>query len=114
MADKTWKRRERDVAATLGGVRIPVTGERAGSDVDTPLLCVQVKHGRRRPAFLREWLDGICAAAKRKRRTGMVVWLSPGERVRDGLVIMKLSDFEDLHGRVAIPTLEQARATDAP
>ena len=96
----TWKRRERDVAKRLKGKRIPVTGERAGADCESALLCVQVKHGRRRPAFLRDWLDGIRGTATAKGKVGIVVWADNGERTSEAIVLLSLADFEALHGRV--------------
>ncbi len=104
MPDKTWKARERMTAARLGGQRIPVTGEREGADVETPLLCVQHKHGRRRPAFLQAWLRGICGTAQRKGKVGLVVWSMPREAQDDAVVILRLKDFEALHG--TLPTAQ--------
>jgi hypothetical protein len=101
MSDKTWKARERKTAAMLGGKRIAVTGERNGADVETALLCIQQKHGRRRPAFLSDWLSGICANAQPKGKVGLVVWSANRERQGDAIVIMRLSDFQQLHGPVA-------------
>jgi len=43
MPDKTWKQAERKIAALLGGIRIPLLG-RKGSDLDTPVFFVEVKH----------------------------------------------------------------------
>lgn len=101
VADKTWKKRERAVAKRLNGNRIPVTGERAGADCETPLLCVQVKHGRRRPAFLADWLSGIRGNAHPKGKVGIVVWSAQREKQGDAIVLLTLADFESLHGRVA-------------
>lgn len=106
MPDKSWKKAERRVAVKLGGKRIPVTGERNGADVLTPLLAIQVKHGRNRPAFLRDWIDGICTTAQACERTGLVVWQSKHERTDDALVLMRLSDFEALHGDIPKETLK--------
>ncbi len=100
MSDKTWKARERRTAQALGGRRIPVTGERDGADIETPLLCVQQKHGRRRPAFLQGWLSGICATAARKGKIGLVVWSAQHEAHGEAVVILRLDDFQQLHGRV--------------
>jgi hypothetical protein len=102
MADRTWKARERMTAKLLGGQRIPCTGERHGADIETPLLCIQQKHGRRRPAFLADWLEGICANAKPKGKVGLVVWSSNREPQGDAIVILRLSDFQQLHG--TLPT----------
>ena len=100
MPDKTWKARERKAAARLGGQRIPVTGERDGADAETPLLCIQAKHGRNRPSYLQGWLDGICGAAARKGKIGVVIWSAKHERQDKALVILRLADFEQLHGQI--------------
>jgi hypothetical protein len=97
MPDKTWKARERKVAALLQGHRIPVTGERDGADVLTPLLAVQVKHRRSRPTYLRAWLDGILGTARKSNRTGLVVWSVHREDAANALAILRLDDFARLH-----------------
>jgi len=85
----TWKRRERDVARVLGGRRIPVTGiDRPGADVETDRLAVQVKHGRRRPASVREWPDGICSQAALRERVGLVVWAANRDTLRTAMVTL--------------------------
>ena len=102
----TWKRRERDVAKAIGGQRIPVTGiDRHGADVQHELFAVQVKHGRRRPQHLRDWLDGICGQAHAG-QVGIVVWADNNERLGDAVVLMRFSDFQDLHGS---PSSEEGR-----
>ena len=101
MARNTWKARERGLAKRLGGRRIPVTGiDRHGADVETPLLCVQSKHGRNRPSYLADWLNGICGTAADKGKVGIVVWSAKGEDTDDAIVLLRLSDFENLHGRI--------------
>jgi hypothetical protein len=98
-ARATWKRRERDVAKAIGGQRVPVTGlDRHGADVQHPLFAVQVKHGRRRPQHLRDWLDGICGTA-RAEQVGIVIWSDNNERLDDAVVLMKMRDFVALHGK---------------
>jgi hypothetical protein len=97
----TWKARERGVAKRLGGRRIPVTGiDRDGADVETPLLCVQAKHGRRRPGYLKGWLDGIRATASARGKVGVVVWSLKHERGDEAVVLLALRDFEALHGSI--------------
>jgi len=99
-ARSTWKQHERDVAADLGGRRIPVTGvDRNGADVETPLFAVQVKVRRALPAWLWAWLSGICATA-RDGRVGVLVLRRPRERKQDGLVVLRYRDFVELHGPV--------------
>ena len=103
MSNPAWKKRERMVAKSLGGRRIPVTGiDRHGADVVTPLLHVQVKHGRRRPAFLGDWLDGICGTAGDAGKIGIVVWSDNREKAQDAIVMLRLSDFEQLHGSIRV------------
>ena len=95
MADKVWKARERDVAAYFGGWRIPVTGiDRHGADVETDDLALQVKYGRGRPAYLKDWADGI--AGKGPIGVGAVVWVSHGESIKDALVVIRADEFKDL------------------
>ena len=92
---------ERKCAKALGGRRIPVTGiDRHGADVVTEVFAVQVKTGRDRPGYLREWLDGICGTAGE--RTGIVVWQATREPLRDAVVLMRFSDFVALHGSVGV------------
>lgn len=99
---RTWKRAERQVAKRLNGRRIPVTGiDRDGADVLTPLLAVQVKTGRRQPAFLSEWLSGICGRAQASGKVGLVVWQGSRQRLDQAVVIVRLSDFEALHGAIS-------------
>jgi hypothetical protein len=98
MPDRTWKRRERDVAKLLGGQRIPVTGERDGVDVRSPAFVVQVKHGRRRPGYLAQWVRGIRQQAT-PTQTGIVVWCDNREPLAEALVVMQMADFVALHGQ---------------
>ncbi len=100
-----WKKFERRIAARLGGKRIPVTGERAGADFETPLLCGQTKLGRNMPAYLDEWLVGIRQAAAKKGKLGLVIWKPRGRRDDKAVVVMSLRDFEELHGRVGRETV---------
>jgi hypothetical protein len=96
----TWKARERDLADRMGGRRIPVTGiDRHGADVVTPMFHIQSKHGRSRPGYLRDWLSGICGTAKDAGKIGIVVWSAMREDGDDAIVLMRLRDFQDLHGK---------------
>lgn len=107
MSRTTWKRSEREIAKALGGRRVPVTGiDRHGADVVTDLFSVQVKTGRNRPAYLREWLDGIRGTAQEAGRTGVVIWAANREPLRKAIVLMQLSDFVDYFG--AVPMVEDA------
>ena len=101
MSRTNWKEVERTVAKMLKGKRIPVTGlGRAEADVITPLLHCQIKTGRNRPGYFDDWLDGICADAAPHGKAGVVIWQATRERIADSVVIMRLSQFEALHGKV--------------
>lgn len=104
MSDKSWKAYERRIAKRHGGQRIPVTGERAGADCDCGLFVVQAKLGRSCPVYLRDWLDGIRAAAARrdKGQVGIVIWKPKHARDDDSLVLLSLKDWQALHGPVAL------------
>ena len=96
--DKAWKRFERAVAKRTGGKRIPVTGEKDGIDVDAGPFVYQAKLRTRLPSYLRDWLRGITEAGERTGATGVVIWKEPGARVDDSVVVLRLRDWEDLHG----------------
>jgi hypothetical protein len=96
---KPWKRFETRIAKALNGRRIPVTGiDRHGADVESAMFLIQAKRRKGCPSYLREWLDGICGSAKKANKVGVVVWTEPGTRDTGALVVMRYSDFIDLHG----------------
>ena len=99
MADKSWKAFERRLAKRMGGRRIPVTGERAGADViGGGPFAYQCKLRRGLPSYLRGWLRGITAAGERVNSIGVVVWKAPNARDDDAVVVLRLRDWQDLHG----------------
>lgn len=106
MSERSWKKFERRVAGLFGVRRIPVTGERAGADLENELFVVQAKLGRAMPAYLQEWLDGIVAAGLKRRpaKIGLVVWKPRRTHDRSALVICRLEDWIELHGPVARAT----------
>lgn len=108
--DKGWKRAERMIAADCGGKRIPVTGERHGSDVSHPLFDYQLKVRRALPGWLFSWLAGITATAKRNGRVGVLVLNLPRRPRRGALVMLRWDDWCDLHGS---PTVGEAEADPA-
>ena len=89
MSDRGWKAYERRIAADLGGRRIPVTGlDRAGTDVEHSLFCVQAKLRRSLPAWLFTWLAGIVATAANTDRVGILVLKVPRMRDTEALVVL--------------------------
>lgn len=59
MADKRWKRAEREIAALLGGVRLPNNGK-GQPDVKAGRYAVQVKTTTALPAWLVGAVDQAC------------------------------------------------------
>ena len=51
------------------------------------------------PDYLRDWLRGITEAGERKGAVGVLVWKEPGARIDDAVVVLRLRDWQDLHGR---------------
>ena len=98
MADKSWKAYERRTARRLGGKRIANTGARAGSDIDAGPFQYQCKLRKGMPDYLRVWLSGIVEAGARKGSIGVVIWKQPGARDDDAAVLLRLRDWQDLHG----------------
>jgi hypothetical protein len=78
MADKTWKRRERQVCGWLGTTRKPVPGrqrDKDGDDGEDFELHIQQKHSKHH-AILRVW-DGAARMAGRSGKLPLVTLTSP-------------------------------------
>jgi hypothetical protein len=108
MSERGWKKAERMLAGDCGGNRIPVTGERNGADVKHPVFAFQLKVRKALPAWIFEWLHGICGSAKREGKIGVLVLRRPREARRHALVILRWEDWVDLHGTT--PALDDAQA----
>lgn len=98
MPDKGWKAFERRMARDMNVERIPVTGERAGADARTNLFAFQFKNRKVIPGWLFRWLAGIVQSAGRD-QVGVLVLKRPRQRDRDALVILRWSDWVELHGK---------------
>ncbi len=86
MSAGRWKRHEREVAAILGGVRLPNNGH-GQPDVLTPDLAVQVKTRKTIPAWLHEALDQAARDCDRDRLPVVVLCeANRGRRTRRMLV----------------------------
>ena len=93
----TWKQAEREVAARLGGRRVPVTGRGRGDapDVAHDTLSLEVKHRGALPA----WLLGAmaqAAAASRDGRVPVAVLHEGGRPYDDALCVLRLADLARL------------------
>lgn len=108
MSDRTWKASERQHAKQLGLERIPVTGRQrdiGGADYEDGLICYSHKHAYNQPGYILGWLRAICAYAARQdpSKLGAIVWHKKGGRRDDSLVVMRFSDWVQLHGSIGSP-----------
>lgn len=89
-----WKRVERQIAAFLGGVRVPVTGRQRGDapDIQHEWLSPEVKSYSTVPKWLLEAMTQAEAAAKDGELPVAIVH-KKGQKVEDSLVVVRLSDF---------------------
>ena len=94
MTTRSWKRSESEIAARLGGQRVPITG-RNGTDIAYPRLAIEVKSRTSLPAAWREWMRQARAGAP-EGRLPCVVMHEAGRRHDEDLVLMRLADFANL------------------
>lgn len=87
------------MARDVGTERIPVTGERHGSDFEDGIACYQLKVRRAIPGWLWDWLAGIQGTGQRRGKAGVLVLKRPRERDEDAVVVLSWRDWVELHGR---------------
>ena len=99
MSNKPWKYVEREIAARLGGRRVPVTGRQRGDapDIEHAHLAIEVKSRKNMPVFLMDAM-AQAKASIRGNQTPVVVIHQHGNRYDDAMVVMRLKDFVDWHG----------------
>lgn len=107
MSDRRWKRTEREVAAALGGRRVPVTGRR-GADVEHPTLAPEVKSRAELPRWLVEAVAQARAGAA-EGRLPIVVLHQVGDRHGEDLVVVRFADWCDWFGSLERAPAEVAR-----
>ena len=90
-------RRELEIAKELGGEKV---GQYQGpEDIRTPLLNIQSKVRKAFPYWMLTELDRLPRTGGRL--PALVVTDAPGQgKERECIVVMRLADFTDLHGRV--------------
>lgn len=99
MTDKLWKATERHIAKLLGGERIPVNSTSGVEcDISTPLLSVEVKERKTLPESLKSWMKQAEVNCEPNKIATVVLHEKGKEHSKD-LVIMRLKDFCDLHGK---------------
>lgn len=94
MTDKAWKRNERQIAAVVGGKRVPVSGRQRGDvpDIAHPFLSIEAKLRARLPGWLHDAMLQA-EASVRGRQTPCVILREKGRPVTDAYVIVRLGDF---------------------
>lgn len=100
MSERRWKRFERDLARDVGTERIPVTGERDGADFETAVFVYSAKQRAAQfPRTVAAWLDRVVGKARSRTpgKVGVVVVQRPRHRRRDALVVLRWSDWRELH-----------------
>jgi hypothetical protein len=97
MPTRTWKHTERAVAAKLGGKRQHFEAE----DISHPIWSVQVKHRSpaNYPKRVSDWLNQARVDAPEGKIPLLVIHLS-GDRHGEDMVVMRMSDFEEMFGNV--------------
>jgi hypothetical protein len=91
MADKAWKRTEREVARRLGGQRVGPSG-RSGPDVVSDWLQAEVKTRHRLPAWLKAALQQAQTGCP-EYRLPLVVLHESGQHHAGDIVCLRLADF---------------------
>jgi hypothetical protein len=99
MPDSTWKRAERRAAAAVGGRRTGNRGK-AAPDVVADWCVVEVKTRAALPAWIKRAMrqSENAAAASVSPRSALVELHEVGARYDDDLIIMRASEFRELHG----------------
>jgi hypothetical protein len=96
---RAWKARERAVALEFGGRRVPVTGRARGDapDIMHPWLCIEVKAWENLPERVHDALHQAEACVVGD-KLPMAVIVANGMATRDGLVVMRVKDFQSWFG----------------
>ena len=82
-----------------GVERQAVTGERDGSDCKAHSMFVfSMKLRKSVPKTIRDWSDSIHRCAQRQGKTGVLIVKEPGKHDENALVILRYSDWLELHG----------------
>jgi hypothetical protein len=94
-----WKKAEERVGKLFGGQRTGPTG-RDDSDVTHALLAIEVKYRKDLPAWALECLEQARSGRTAGGKIPTVILLGRLMRLTDGLVVMRVADFQDLFGKI--------------
>ena len=103
---------KRRYAGDVGETRIPVTGERAGRDFGTRgPFAYQLKTRKSSPVWLFAWLSGIVGTARETDQVGVLVLNRRRARRGEALVVLRWTDWVDLHGQPSVESPPRETAT---
>ncbi len=104
-AHRRGKAHERAMAGRLNGQRVGVTGL-ATQDVDCGRLSIECKSRKELPAWL---LDAVQQARRNARaeQLAVVILHQVGRRHDGDLVVLRLCDWEQWYGAVALPESDE-------
>ena len=97
MADRAWKRNEREIAKYIGHAeRVPITGRQRGDrpDIEHYWLSIEAKLRESLPAWIHDAMRQAEAAA-RPRQLPVTILRQKGTNVRDALVVIRLEEFRE-------------------
>jgi len=97
MSEPQWKRNEREIAAKLGGRRIPASGRAGMPDVAHDWLAVECKTRKKLPV----WLQAALSQAEEAAGLGQLpiaVLHESGTYHDEDIVMMRLRDFREWFG----------------
>lgn len=99
-ARENWKRAEREIAALLGGVRVPITGRIRGSapDIEHPEFSLEIKRRESLPAWLFEDAFEQADMSNDGTKTPIVIveWARGKGRARERYCVLRLNDLIEL------------------
>ena len=104
---KAWKSAEMRVARLFGSERTGPTG-RDDNDFIHALIAPEVKYRKSLPFWALTCLEQARTAKSAAGKVPCVFMLQRGMRLRDGLVVMTIRNFEQLYGRIDSPASDEA------
>lgn len=99
MPDKAWKAAERRLARQFETQRTGPTGK-DDNDLAHPLLAIECKYRKKLPTWALQCLAQARCGRTAAGKVPVTILLGKFMRVTDGLVVMRVSDFQELFGAI--------------
>lgn len=97
---KSWKRAETRAAKAFGAARRRGPTGRDDNDFEHALISPEVKYRKALPKFLIACLEQARTARSCAGKIPVTIFLAHRMRVSDGLIVMRVSDFQELYGTI--------------